>query len=155
VDLEPQPLSDGSWSWTARFRGLIRLKYSASSSNPVALDFDIEGDANANPTRSDGVNSVTLRNQAIAALQKADPGLKVSFTLPVNETGFDSSEIGVLQNAVSNGVALSVVNIMTMDFGEAIASGQFGSVVTTAANDTLSQMSAISARDYDVDRHER
>jgi chitinase len=90
------------------------------------------------------VNSVTLRNQALAALQKANPSLAINYTVPVAETGFTSSETSLLQNAVSNGVAVSVVNIMTMDFGTAIASGQFGSVVTTAANDVLSQMSGIS-----------
>ena len=119
-------------------------KYSVSSSSPVTLDFDIEGDAIDSPTRSDGVNSVTLRNQALAALQKANPGLAINYTVPVNETGFGSSKTSLLQSAVSNGVTVSVVNIMTMDFGSAISSGQYGSVVTTAGNDVLSQMKSIS-----------
>ena len=69
----------------------ILNKYSASSSKPVALDFDIEGDALSNPG-----NSITIRNQGIAALQKANPGLKVSYTIPVNETGLDSSGTSLL-----------------------------------------------------------
>jgi chitinase len=75
------------------------------------LDFDIEGS-----TLSDTASN-TRRNQALAALQAQDPSLQVDYTLAVAPNGLPSAELGVLQDAQSAGVKVSVVNIMTMDFG--------------------------------------
>ena len=78
------------------------------------LDFDIEG----------GVLSDTAatarRDQALAALQAADPAVQVDFTLAVAPQGLPTgtgSEYALLQDAKAKGVKVSVVNIMTMDFG--------------------------------------
>ena len=75
------------------------------------LDFDIEGS-----TLSDTASN-NRRNQALAALQAEDPAVQVDYTLAVAPNGLPSAELGVLQNALSNGVKVSLVNIMTMDFG--------------------------------------
>jgi chitinase len=75
------------------------------------LDFDIEGD-----TLGDSAAS-NRRNLALAALQKQNPAVQVDYTLAVDPGGLPSQELGVLQNAQSNGVKVSLVNIMTMDFG--------------------------------------
>jgi len=75
------------------------------------LDFDIEGG-----TLDDSAAN-TRRNQALAALQAQNPSVQVDYTLAVDPTGLPSEELGVLQSAKSLGVNVSVVNIMTMDFG--------------------------------------
>ncbi|MFC1418000.1 ricin-type beta-trefoil lectin domain protein [Streptacidiphilus cavernicola] len=76
------------------------------------LDFDIEGG-----TLGDTASN-TRRNQALAALQAQNPSVEVDYTLAVDPTGLPSQELGVLQSAKSAGVNVSVVNIMTMDFGD-------------------------------------
>src|SRR5580698_10112614 len=75
------------------------------------LDFDIEGS-----TLSDTAAN-NLRNQALAALQAEDPAVQVDYTLAVAPNGLPSAELGVLQSAQTYGVKVSVVDIMTMDFG--------------------------------------
>lgn len=74
------------------------------------LDFDIEGG-----TEGD-VTSYTRRNTALAALQKANPGLTIDFTLPSDPTGPTSQDMGLLNNAKAHGVNFSIVNLMTMDY---------------------------------------
>ena len=115
----------------AAYQAVIN-KYSVNASTPVALDFDIESAAISSPTVN-SVNTVDLRNQALAALAAANPGLYISYTVPVAETGFLAAEKNLIKSAVKYSVPVSVVNVMTMDFGSAITSGQYGSVVTTAA----------------------
>ena len=78
------------------------------------LDFDIEGS-----TLSDTA-ATSLRDQALAALQAADPAVQVDFTLAVSPQGLPTgtgSEYALLQDAKSKGVKVSIVNLMTMDFG--------------------------------------
>ncbi|HLJ86303.1 MAG TPA: carbohydrate-binding protein [Candidatus Angelobacter sp.] len=125
----------------AAYQAVIN-KYSVNSSTPVSLDFDIEGDAIDSPTVN-GVNTVDLRNQALAALAKANPGLQISYTIPVAESCFLQSETNLLKSAVKFGVPVSVVNVMPFDFGSAIASGQFGSVTTSTATQCISQLKSI------------
>jgi chitinase len=80
--------------------------------NVHRLDFDIEGGP------LDNKASITRRDQALAALQKADPSVQVDFTLPVDPTGLESNALNLLKDAKSHGVKVSTVNIMTMDFGD-------------------------------------
>ncbi|KND03120.1 uncharacterized protein SPPG_02180 [Spizellomyces punctatus DAOM BR117] len=79
------------------------------------VDFDIEGGALGNKA------SIDRRNQAIAGLQKANPKLLVSYTLPVLPTGITADGVYLLQSAVKYGVRVDVVNIMAMDYGPAAA----------------------------------
>jgi chitinase len=74
------------------------------------LDFDIEGSVLSDTA------SNTRRNQALAALQQQVPGLQIDYTLAVDPTGLPGPELGVLQDAQSQGVNVSIVNIMTMDY---------------------------------------
>lgn len=76
------------------------------------LDFDIEGD-----TLGDG-SANTRRDQALAALQAADPSVQVDFTVAVDPDGMESDVTTLLSDARSAGVNTSAVNIMTMDFGD-------------------------------------
>ncbi|WP_329459758.1 glycosyl hydrolase family 18 protein [Streptomyces sp. NBC_01497] len=76
------------------------------------LDFDIEGgtlgDTSAN----------TRRAQALAALQKAEPAVQIDWTVAVDPDGMESDVTGLLTGAQSAGVKTTVVNLMTMDFGD-------------------------------------
>jgi len=76
------------------------------------LDFDIEGGV-LNDTAS-----TARRDQALAALQAQNPNVQVDFTLAVAPNGLPSQELGLLQDAKAKGVKVSVVNLMTMDFGD-------------------------------------
>jgi chitodextrinase len=106
----------------AAYQAVIN-KYSASSSSPVRLDFDVEGSAVNSPVRSDGVNSVDLRNQALTALAAANPGLQIHYTLPVLPTGLIASGVAVLTSAKSHSTPVSVVNVMCFDYGSAVDNG--------------------------------
>ncbi|HEY3041260.1 MAG TPA: carbohydrate-binding protein [Pyrinomonadaceae bacterium] len=109
--------------------------------HPLALDFDIEGPAVNSPVRSDGVNSVDLRNQALANLAAANPGLKIHFTLPVLPTGLIPSGFNVLQSIARNRTPVAVVNVMAMDYGSANDNGgQMGLSATQAAQNVHTQI---------------
>jgi chitinase len=98
------------------------------------LDFDIEGS-----TLSDSASN-NRRNQALAALQAQNPAVQVDYTLAVAPNGLPAAELGVLQNALSNGVKVNLVNIMTMDFGN----GQNPlSDALSAAQATASQLASL------------
>ncbi|MFJ9371799.1 chitinase [Streptomyces sp. NPDC101455] len=99
-------------------------------------DFDIEGDALTDST------SVALRSKAIALLQKERTGLKVSFTLPVMPSGLDSDSLALLESANDNAVAVSTVNIMTMNYGESY-SGDMGDYAITSATATHTQLKKV------------
>jgi chitinase len=86
------------------------------------LDFDIEGGVLSDTA------STARRDSALAALQAQNPNVQVDFTLAVAPTGLPGQEMSLLQDAKAKGVKVSVVNIMTMDFGD----GQ------NALNDALS-----------------
>ena len=78
------------------------------------LDFDIEGGVLSDTA------ATSLRDQALAALQAEDPSVQIDFTLAVSPQGLPTgsgSEYALLQDAQAKGVKVSVVNIMTMDFG--------------------------------------
>ena len=101
----------------------------------TSLDFDIEGGAVANQA------SLTLRDQALIGLKAANPGLKISFTLPVLPTGLDHNGLNVLQTARRDGLTPDVVNIMAMDYGPAVDNGgQMGANAISAALNTIEQM---------------
>jgi chitinase len=76
------------------------------------LDFDIEG------STLDNGSANSRRDQALAALQKANPAVQIDFTIPVDPDGLESDAVNLLKGAKSAGVKVSIVNIMTMDFGD-------------------------------------
>ena len=124
----------------AAYQAVIN-KYSVNSSTPVMLDFDLEGGAVDSPVRGDGVNGVDLRNQALAGLVAANPGLKISFTLPVLPTGLIQSGVNVLTSVASHHTPVSVVNVMAMDYGSANDNGgQMGLSATQAASNVHTQI---------------
>lgn len=103
------------------------------------LDFDIEGKTLLKTRAND------LRNKAIAALQKqaAASGhpLTISYTLPVNVTGLTRAGIGLILDAIQNGVHVGIVNIMVMDYYSKNAPGnKMGQNAIKAANSLLKQL---------------
>ncbi|HSZ39909.1 MAG TPA: cellulose binding domain-containing protein [Trebonia sp.] len=103
------------------------------------VDFDIEGAALANTAAN------TRRDQALAALQSRDPGLQVSFTLPVLPSGLTSDGVALLDGAAGAGVQISAVNVMAMDYGDGAApspSGQMGTYAIDAATATDGQVAS-------------
>lgn len=100
------------------------------------IDFDIEGSAVAEPA------SISLRSQAMKALQTANPNLKISLTLPVLPTGLDANGLGVVRAAANAGVNLDVVNVMAMDYYQ---TGDYGDFAVQAAQSTHDQLASIYA----------
>ena len=112
-------------------------KYSVNSSTPVRLDFDIEGGATTDQT------SINRRNQALVGLKNANPGLVISYTLPVLPTGLVASGVNILNSVKTSGLNLNVVNIMAMDYGSANDNGgQMGLSAQQAATNTHNQVVA-------------
>ncbi|AZQ36650.1 hydrolase [Streptomyces cyaneochromogenes] len=99
-------------------------------------DFDIEGDE---LTDSD---SVDLRSEAIALLQKKRGDLEVAFTLPVMPSGLDDDGVALLESANEHDVQVSSVNIMTMNYGESYT-GDMGDYALTSAKATHAQLREI------------
>ncbi|GHJ45463.1 hypothetical protein Cs7R123_28050 [Catellatospora sp. TT07R-123] len=98
------------------------------------IDLDIEGSATAEPA------SVARRSQALAALQAANPGLKISLTLPVLPEGLTADGLSVVRSARDAGVNLDLVNIMAMDY---YRSGDYGDLAVQAANSTFAQLKTL------------
>jgi chitinase len=106
--------------------------------NLTRVDLDIEGAALDDTAAND------RRNQALAALQQqyasAGKHLAVDYTLPVDPSGLLSNSLSLLNNAKSRGVDVSVVNIMTMDYGSPMDMGQ---AAVNAANALHTQLGQI------------
>ncbi|MEU3459877.1 cellulose binding domain-containing protein [Streptomyces sp. NPDC006733] len=100
------------------------------------VDFDIEGGALPDTA------SNSRRAQAIAALQKSHSGLDVSYTLPAMPTGLTQDGINLLADAKKNGVSVSAVNIMAMDYGASF-SGDMGQYAIDAATATQAQVKSV------------
>ncbi len=110
---------------TAEYQAVItayKLKY---------IDFDIEGAAIADSAAN------ARRAQAIKKLETANPGLKVSLTLPVLPEGLDQYGQAVLQASKAAGDVLDVVNVMAMDY---YRSGDYGVFAQQAATSTQAQL---------------
>jgi len=98
------------------------------------LDFDIEG------APLDNTSANSRRDKALAALQAANPSVQVDFTIPVDPDGLESNALALLNDAKSKGVKVSIVNIMTMDFGD----GENAlNDAESAANATHTQLASI------------
>ena len=102
------------------------------------MDLDVEGGAIGNST------SNATRNTVLAALQRANPGLTVSFTLPALPNGVTQQAMSVLQDAVAKGVNISTVNVMAMDFGGAYDNGgQMGISAMYTGWSTMNQLESL------------
>ncbi len=98
------------------------------------IDLDIEGSITTDTA------SVDRRNKALVALETANPGLKVSYTLGVLPSGLPSAQLGVLLNAKANGTRVDIVNVMAMDYGS--HSIDMGQAAIDAAQSTYNQLTS-------------
>lgn len=91
------------------------------------LDFDIEGDSLFKTT------AIQRRNTVLASLQAKNPGLIVSYTLPVDPKGISPESQNLLGDARARGVKVHSANVMTMDFGRRYSKGRKMSDVSIAS----------------------
>ena len=98
------------------------------------LDMDIEGPAIKYP------ESVDRRNAALAAIEATNPGVQISYTLPVNPTGLAPTGVALLNSAMAHNVKIAVVNLMTMDYGGSADPLQMGPYAISAVNGATAQM---------------
>ncbi|WBP89652.1 carbohydrate binding domain-containing protein [Kitasatospora cathayae] len=99
------------------------------------VDYDIEGAAIADTASDD------RRSAALAKLQQAHPGLKVSLTLPVLPEGLTRDGVAVVKSARDAGVNLDLVNIMAMDYYR--SGTDYGNAAVQAAQSTFGQLKAL------------
>ncbi len=76
------------------------------------LDFDIEGNNLENTAANE------RRNTVLARLQRENPGLIISYTLPVDPDGLSEESQALLVDAKAKGVKVHSANIMVMYFGK-------------------------------------
>ena len=100
------------------------------------IDFDVEGAAVADTA------SINLRNQAIATLEQEDPGLQVSYTLPVLPSGLTGEGVAVLANAKADGASIAAVDVMAMDYGASFP-GDMATLAEQAATATMKQVQSV------------
>jgi chitinase len=91
------------------------------------LDFDIEGHALAQK------NANERRNAVLARLQVKNPGLTITYTLPVDPNGISDESRQLLTDAKTKGIKVHSVNVMTMDFGAHFSQGKRMSDVSIAS----------------------
>jgi chitinase len=77
------------------------------------LDFDIEGS-----NLEKHAEASKRRNAVLAALQAKNPGLRVSYTLPVDPDGISQASQALLADAKTKGVNVYSANLMVMFFGK-------------------------------------
>ncbi|WP_370192055.1 chitinase [Streptacidiphilus sp. MAP5-52] len=100
------------------------------------IDFDIEGGAIADTA------TIDRRNQALAILERNNPSLKISYTLPVLPTGLTQDGVNLLTDAKTDGVTLDAVNVMAMDYGSSFSS-DMGQDAVDAATATQAQIKSV------------
>ncbi len=99
------------------------------------IDFDIEGAAIADTAANN------RRATALARLQQAHPGLKVSFTLPVLPEGLTAEGVAIVKSARDAGVDVNMVNVMAMDYYRTGA--DYGDAAIQAAQGTYNQLKVL------------
>ena len=101
------------------------------------VDLDIEHTAIEDPV------SIDRRSQALTALAAANPGLQINYTLPATPAGLTDLSVNVIKSAVKFGTPVSVVNLMTMDYGSPVLDGAMGPNAVAAASGAAQQLKAL------------
>jgi hypothetical protein len=99
------------------------------------VDFDIE-----NTALGDTSNELK-RFQAIAMLEREDPSLTVSLTIPMTSVGLPGTGTGEIQQAIAAGARIDVFGIEDFDYG--LTSGTQVSSDETVASDVASQLESL------------
>jgi len=103
------------------------------------LDFDIEQDA----VLTDTVNE--MRGQALKTVQTSK-NIQVAFTLAANPSpggGLTTQGLSVVSHAISAGVKVSHVNLMTMDYGDSFGGQPLAPVAIGSLTDANAQLVSI------------
>ena len=104
------------------------------------LDMDIEG---RSLTKPDGIDR---RNKAIKVLQEWATAngrtVQIQYTLPTSRDGLEPSGLAVLQNAISNGVRVDVVNPMVFDYYDRVTA-DMGDSAISALNGLHAQLATL------------
>jgi hypothetical protein len=97
------------------------------------VDFDYENGALDTNT--------AIRFGAIAILEKEDPSLKVSLTIPMTTVGFPGTGTDEIEQAKADGARLDVIN--AEDFDTGLTSGTEVAQTENIADDAVSQLETI------------
>jgi len=129
--------ADQELAETCTSAAALQAQYQAviTKYKPARIDFDIEGAAVAQP------GSIATRDRVLAALQKVNANLRVSFTLPVLPTGLTSNGVNLVRDALGAGVNINAINVMAMDYGW--SDNQLGRDAINAATATAAQLAAL------------
>lgn len=104
----------------------------------AAADFDLEGRALSDRA------AMARRSAAIAELQaRIGHPLAVSLTLPVTSQGLSAAALEAVRMMIADGVRLSLVNLLAMDYGAAQARGQMGAEAVLAARTAHRQLARL------------
>ena len=111
-----------------------------TNTNITWLDFDVEGN-----NLDKGKQDSERRNTVLASLQKKNPGLIISYTLPVDPNGISEASQALLADAKAKGVKIHSANLMVMYFGkEFINKGKSeGQLGADSANTAYAQLRKI------------
>lgn len=104
------------------------------------IDFDIEGAA-----VNDKI-SIDIRNKALSIIRANNPGIIISYTLPVLPTGLTLDGTNLLANIKTNNLQVDVINAMSMDFGSSVAPNAgtlMGKYVINSATNTYAQVQSV------------
>jgi Fibronectin type III domain/Carbohydrate binding domain len=99
------------------------------------VDFDIE-----NTALGDSANELK-RSQAIAILEKQDPGLTVSLTIPMTSIGLPGTGTDEIRQAIAAGARIDVFGIEDFDYG--LTSGTQVSSDEAVASDVAGQLESL------------
>jgi len=104
------------------------------------LDFDVEGN-NLDKGKMDSER----RNTVLANLQRKNPGLIISYTLPVDPNGLSEQSLALLADAKAKGVKVHSANLMVMYFGKEFvgkgkSEGELGIESANAAHEQLQKI---------------
>ena len=101
------------------------------------LDLDIEHTAIEDPV------SIDRRSVALTKLAAANPGLQLNYTLPVTPAGLTDLSVNVIKSAVKFGTPVTIVNLMTMDYGAPVLTGAMGPNAVSAAGAAAVQLKSL------------
>ena len=111
------------------------------------MDLDIEGESLKD------TSSNSRRNKVIAKLQKDNPELVLSYCLPADLKGLSLVGVRLLEDAISKGVSIDVVNAMAMHYGhevDNISEKKMAGYVITTANKVREQIEGLELKNTKV-----
>ncbi|WP_336221093.1 glycosyl hydrolase family 18 protein [Citrobacter amalonaticus] len=99
----------------------------------AGLDFDLEN----------GLYDIVKICNALKIIQKDNPKVRLSFTLPTMPTGLTSTGLGIVQKVRDAGLNFTI-NGMAMDYYDPLVSANMGKAATDAATSICRQLENLS-----------